>query len=298
MGRRYSPGRLGFTLIELLVVIAIIAILIALLVPAVQRVREAASRTECQNNLKQLGLALHGYLDNHKVFPPSRISSPGPRSWTPLGLPFVEQQTVAHAWDHKIGWNAGSNLVLSQTSFKLFTCPSVPGRDKPPSGPILGPGDYGSINQVKPGFYTEWGLKVPPAESQNGVLSRDKKTKVVQILDGLSNTIMLAEDAGRPSLWRVGKRVGSATTGDGWGWADPDTGFSVKGTDFDGTGDGRCIMNCSNDSEAYSFHNGGINTCFADGSVHFVAQHIDAVAFAALCTRAGGDDISAARGHY
>src|SRR5947209_7125601 len=91
--------RAGFTLIELLVVIAIIAILIALLVPAVQRVREASARTHCGNNLKQMGLAFHGYHDTFKAFPPSRIDGNGGATWCVLILPYIEQNDLFKLWD-------------------------------------------------------------------------------------------------------------------------------------------------------------------------------------------------------
>src|SRR5438046_3315384 len=91
--------RVGFTLIELLVVIAVIAILIALLLPAVQKVREAASRTQCTNNLKQLGLAVHGYHDTYKAFPPSRICRDSQPTWPVILMPYIEMDNAHRLWD-------------------------------------------------------------------------------------------------------------------------------------------------------------------------------------------------------
>ncbi len=281
----FSRKRSGFTLIELLVVIAI---LIALLVPAVQKVREAAARAQCQNNLKQFGLAMHNYEGTFKALPPSRVSAPVKKSWTPLLMPYIEQAALRNAYNENLAWNNPGNLVIVATQLSLFKCPSAPdGRLNPLAGAPYGYGDYGSVNEVKPNFYSVNGI-VAPAD-RRGVLQRDLKTKILDITDGTSNTIMIGEDAGRPNMFRAGRDTGAATP-DGWGWADPDCGFSVSGATADGSViGGPCIMNCTNDSEFYSFHTGGVNACFADGSVRFVASSASLVTFAGLCTRAGGE---------
>jgi len=302
----HVPRRSAFTLIELLVVIAIIAILIGLLLPAVQKVREAAARLQCTNNMKQFGLALHNYAGaNDSKLPASRVtvgSDAKFRSWTPVALAYVEQDNVGRLWDLNVKWNAGTNLVTSQTDFKLFKCPSAPdGRRPPTSGPVLGLGDYGSVNAIRRRFYTANGIGAifptgptgAPGDESLGALQKVVDTPILAITDGTSNTIMLAEDAGRPSLFQQGKDAGVATA-DGWGWADPDCGFSIDGVVPGVIGanwvtGGTCVMNCTNDSEFYSFHTGGINVAMADGSVRFLRSSVSPATLAALVTARGGD---------
>lgn len=291
----------GFTLIELLVVIAIIAILIGLLLPAVQKVREASARTQCQNNMKQFGLALHNYATNNNSYlPASRVTVNGVskfRSWTPLALAYVEQDAVGRLWDFNVRWNVEPNLTTSKTTFKLFTCPSAPERAPAPNG--IGPGDYGSVNTIRRRFYTANGIGAQfplgptgsPDDEAIGALQKVKDTHILAIEDGTSNTMMIAEDSGRPSLFQKSRGNTGLTVADGWGWADPDCGFSVDGvnpTDLTTTG-GTCFINCTNDSEFFSFHTGGMNVCMADGSVRYISENVSAATLAALVTAKGGD---------
>jgi prepilin-type N-terminal cleavage/methylation domain-containing protein/prepilin-type processing-associated H-X9-DG protein len=300
MRRSSCRQRSGFTLIELLVVIAIIAILIALLVPAVQKVREAAARTQCLNNLKQLGIGLHAYHDVNKAFPPARTNAAGAiwpapfvHNWTVHILPYIEQKPLYDRYRFDKNWDdAATNDAnpggVNQTVLSLFLCPSAPGgRLGARNRGII---DYDPVNQVtRPNPFVP---NMPASDpSWIGILGLNVRRPAAQITDGTSNTMIVAESAGRNQTWRMGKMVSpSGTTG---AWANPNDVIVVSG--FDPTNPsatvGPCGVNCTNANEIYAFHTGLANVLFADGSVRSLRAGLDVSIVVALTTRSIGETL-------
>jgi prepilin-type N-terminal cleavage/methylation domain-containing protein/prepilin-type processing-associated H-X9-DG protein len=285
----------AFTLIELLVVIAIIAVLIGLLVPAVQKVREAASRISCTNNLKQLGLGLHNYQSTYGLFPVGYSTVPPEHSWTARMLPYIEQDNVAKLYNYNLNWDHPANYTAIRNQLKLYNCPSTPMGLRFDMTIAAGPacGDYSSVNAIKSFVAINCFGLIGNINKDDprivGCLVRDTACRIADITDGTSNTIMVAEDAGRPQFYATGgKLLGVLKEG---GWADPNAAFSIDGANQDGTVPGGCPMNCSNNSEVYSFHTNGANVVLADGSCHFLKSSISLCGLAAMVTRAGNEII-------
>jgi type II secretory pathway pseudopilin PulG len=323
-------------LIELLVVIAIIGVLVALLLPAVHAAREAGRRAQCANNMKQIGLALHGFETSHGFFPPSGMRQSG--NHRPLNinvddygnplpdgrgrvsfylyallLPGMEQQAVYDSYNIKLDARDPINSTAVGTQIGMLLCPSsaAPGREHVFSETDETTGqsykkvrmsvtDYAISNGIGPKTISA-GI-VPKADYESMLFNcdadhPDEVTRAAEVLDGLSNTFMVSESAGRPYQFFAGGAFGESQSlreSYAGGWADYDTGFVTNGASEDGHGfPGPCHTNCLNDNEVYAFHPGGAHHLFGDGSVRFVKSSIPITLFAKLISRRGGEIVSA-----
>ncbi len=287
----------GFTLIELLVVIAIIAILIALLLPAVQQAREAARRSTCKNNLKQLGLALHNYLEAHRVFP--QMTSESRRTavddiptenylaWSTMLLPFMDQAPLYNKFNMDAPWRdvtTGTVLQpdLATTVVPAFICPSDPADGLNPNL-----GNWGKSNY--PAIYSPYRMLSPTSvQALKGSWNNNESTRIKSMRDGTSNIVFVGERTtegrGSGAIW-IGARpylhTGSAGNIGDWyyhtalmrNWQGSST-APVPSTIY--------LINGINQNDGLKYawslsssHAGGAQFLMADGAVRFISENTD-----------------------
>jgi len=322
---RFSWAR-GFTLIELLVVIAIIAVLVALLLPAVQQAREAARRSQCKNNLKQIGVAIHNYVDTHSKLPPLKNIKSGSMpgcpgwingsglSWRVMILPFMDQTTLYDQVDDLTGLhgcyysNGPARNALLRTPIPAYMCPSDAtsrvGSDAPTNYPAL-PGRDGQNTGSGRAFH--WSAT---RDNTKGII-RYQSSEFRDVVDGLSNTAMVGE-VHRGVRFRRNGGGGSNETGnrcrrwaDASGWcaadasrspnvshpATPTTAtppYSGSDPDVDQISWTDSLNNHQPGRRGVSSaHTGGVQILFGDGKVNFLNENVDVTVWGNTVTRAG-----------
>lgn len=295
----------GFTLIELLVVIAIIAILIALLLPAVQQAREAARRSTCKNNLKQIGLALHSYHETHRIFPNIRMidlnsfagscsagwQKPGGFSWRVMLLPFLDQANIYNQidWtDHLIGTSCGginSFAEADKTVLPVFLCPSD-------STDVLIGGRAGTNYAAMAGTTTN---HTSTALTSLPIMSTLKPARIRDVGDGLTNSIAVIEVWRRKPFERLGGGPVPLNRCSRWlgaGRCEADSFRAPNDPLIDQVSWDNDYLNLStggNGRPASSKHEGGVHAMMGDGSVHFISENIDINVLRNTTTREGGE---------
>ena len=320
--------RSAVTLIELLVVIAIIAILIALLVPAVQKVREAAARTQCINNMKQLGIGIHGYHDVHKRIPPNAThilynwtgssvsidgvtytgdrNIPGKYTWTWIAriLPYIEQGNLATRHDIPNGTLGNAQPGLGAI-IPVLTCPSATERPNPATtwantgwnqvamGLINYKGVSGSnwgINGLGSStFTTAFPVADPdPAIDRRGL---DRGNGIFYRSDGARRLALNGITDGTSNTFMIGEAMHSHDQHCG-GWAMPNYVNGTCAIPLNYPDAGKTFTNWPNRYSFKSNHSGGGNFCLADGSVRFVQEGINIQTYRALATIRGGETVS------
>lgn len=270
--------RNGFTLLELLVVMAIVAVLVGLLVPAVQQAREAARRSQCQNQLRQLGLALHNYHDAHLVLPPGAlVVGPSFRTfsgwgWGAMILPQLDQSPLYSRIDFDLGTAVGANRDVIATPLSIWRCPT----DSLPERVTVSISGHADATTA-----------TGNAVGSQGVLSALSNVTFADVTDGLSQTLLLGERIHIPSV------SGSLLVTSSWcGFIAETDRYIFASTPYvEASGLWPINRSLTSSSSFSSRHAGGANFCLADGSARFLSENIDVRVLEALGTPGGGETV-------
>ena len=303
-----APRRLGFTLIELLVVIAIIAILVALLLPAVQQARASARNVQCRNNLKQIGLALHNYADQFQVLPPSsttevdqgiwrdRPSRYHLHSWASLILPQLDQANIQGRINYGVSSLDAANRDMASLIIPVYRCPSYSGPDYSTDSLYTAVSPKMALrNYAAMGATTVGNLYTKP----DGTIYPRSKTRYRDITDGASNTILIVEtrDEGAP-VWIDGSAASVASRrfdpSNPPSYAGPENSINYNPyylSERDPSGN-KLYQSLDSLYGPSSFHTNGAFHLIGDGSVRFLSENINVTVYDALSSRAGGEVVT------
>lgn len=321
VSRYLHRSRPGFTLIELLVVIAIIAILIALLVPAVQKVREAAARTQCVNNMKQLGVALHASHDVNKRLPAGLGNlTGGTHLWTAFILPYIEQEPLFKQIDFSTG-GAWNNYAYHKEIVRIYLCPAsirAPTLNYDAAAPggtyynSLAIAEYSAIagSDGARQFTSPAIAATNPDSSWNstsplGTMYLNSKTKLTEITDGTSNTMLVGEFSGVTKCQKTNDYQGGGDDVATWdGYADTAyPGYVLRMIVYPPNSavfynPSLAVANCSPvttgkiaSAALKSMHPGGVNVLLADGSVRMILDSINIDTYKNLADRRDGQTL-------
>ncbi len=285
--------RAAFTLTELVVLTCLVAVVVGLLLPAVQKARAAAPRASCADNLRRIGQAIHSYADAHDGELPYGHRNKSPLSgWATLLLPYLGEGDLYKQYRFDLDWYDPAQRDVVSRPLKVMKCPAAPDPNRTLSGTVNGvryvvpPADYAAVSgitvDVVPAVF-------PPSYPRFGAMPVDETLRFSDILDGESSTLLVAEGAGRPQVWLAGRPTGKSPPNDKSTWSAWNGNF-IRGYSADGkVMPGPCGVNCSNNNAVYGFHEGGAFGLLGDGSVRFLKHDMDVYVLYGLATRAGGE---------